>query len=211
VIATTPGVAPYFDLSFQHSSPAVLRRMRRFGSTADFLDLCDRIRALAPEAGIRSNVIVGFPGETEDDVAELEEFLTGARLDAVGVFGYSDEDGTEAAGYDGKVPAEEVAARVSRIAALVDELMTQRAEDRVGTEVTVLVEQGEDDDFECTGRAAHQAPEVDGECVLERGSGLEPGELVRCVVTGTEGADLLVAPREVLARHGGDLVAAGAP
>ena len=63
-------------------------------------------------------MIVGFPGETEDDVAELEAFLEGARLDAVGVFGYSDEDGTEAAGYDGKVPAEEIAARVARIAAL---------------------------------------------------------------------------------------------
>ena len=210
VIATTPGVAPYFDLSFQHASPAVLRRMRRFGSTAQFLDLCDRIRALAPEAGIRSNVIVGFPGETEDDVAELEEFLTSARLDAVGVFGYSDEDGTEAAGYDGKVPAEEVAARVSRIAALVDELMTQRAEDRIGTEVTVLVEQAEDDDFECTGRAAHQAPEVDGECVLERGSGLEAGDLVRCVVVGTEGADLQVSPREVLPRRAAALAGAGA-
>ena len=209
-IATTPGVAPYFDLSFQHSSAAVLRRMRRFGSTTQFLDLCDRIRALAPAAGIRSNVIVGFPGETDDDVAELEEFLTAARLDAVGVFGYSDEEGTEAAGYDGKVPAEEVAARVSRIAALVDELMAQRAEDRVGTEVTVLVEQAEDDDFECTGRAEHQAPEVDGECVLERGSGLQTGDLVRCVVTGTEGADLQVAPREVLPRRGAGLVGAGA-
>ena len=73
--------------------------MRRFGSRADFLALCARIRALAPEAGIRSNVIVGFPGETEQDLAELEAFLTEARLDAVGVFGYSDEDGTEAAGY----------------------------------------------------------------------------------------------------------------
>src|SRR6185312_866438 len=187
----------------------VLRRMRRFGSTTQFLDLCDRIRALAPEAGIRSNVIVGFPGETDDDVAELEEFLTAARLDAVGVFGYSDEEGTEAAGYDGKVLPEEVAARVSRITALVDELMAQRAEDRVGTEVTVLVEQEEDDDFECTGRAAHQAPEVDGECVLERGSGVQPGELVRCVVTGTEGADLLVAVREVLSRPAADLAAAG--
>jgi ribosomal protein S12 methylthiotransferase RimO len=196
VIATTPGVAPYFDLSFQHGSAAVLRRMRRFGSRTDFLDLCERIRALAPEAGIRSNVIVGFPGETEDDLAELEAFLTGARLDAVGVFGYSDEDGTEAAGYDGKLPADEVAARVSRISELVDELMAQRAEDRVGTEVTVLIEQAEDEDFECTGRAAHQAPEVDGECVVERGSGLRAGELVRAVVVGTEGADLLVSPRE---------------
>ncbi len=200
VLATTPGVAPYFDLSFQHASATVLRRMRRFGSRTDFLDLCERIRALAPEAGIRSNVIVGFPGETEEDVAELEAFLTGARLDAVGVFGYSDEDGTEAEHYDGKIPAEEITARVSRITALAEELMAQRAEDRVGTEVDVLVESAEDDDFECTGRAAHQAPEVDGECVLERGSGLAVGDLVRAVVVGTEGTDLVVSARELLPR-----------
>lgn len=195
-IAGTPGVAPYFDLSFQHASAAVLRRMRRFGSRTDFLDLIGRIRAQAPEAGIRSNFIVGFPGETEEDVAELEAFLTEGRLDAVGVFGYSDEDGTEAAGYDGKLGPEVVAARVARISALADELMAQRAEDRVGTEVEVLIEAAEDEDMECTGRAAHQAPEVDGECVLERGSGLAVGDLVRAVVVGTEGADLLVSPRE---------------
>jgi ribosomal protein S12 methylthiotransferase len=208
-IARTPGVAPYFDLSFQHASPAVLRRMRRFGSRADFLDLCERIRAIAPEAGIRSNVIVGFPGETEEDLAELEAFLTGARLDAVGVFGYSDEDGTEAAGYAGKLAPEVVAERVARISALADELMAQRAEDRVGTEVEVLVEAAEDEDMECTGRAAHQAPEVDGECVLERGSGLVAGELVRAVVVGTEGADLLVSPRERIERSGLVPAAAG--
>jgi ribosomal protein S12 methylthiotransferase len=86
--------------------------------------------------------------------------------------------------------------------------MSQRAEDRIGTEVTVLVEAEEDEDFECTGRAAHQAPEVDGECVLERGSGLRVGDLVRAVVVGTEGADLVVSPRETVARH--TLVAAGA-
>jgi ribosomal protein S12 methylthiotransferase len=204
VIATTPGVAPYFDLSFQHASPSVLRRMRRFGSREDFLDLCARIRELAPEAGIRSNVIVGFPGETEDDLAELEAFLQGARLDAVGVFGYSDEDGTEAAGYDGKLPTEEIAARVERITSLTQELMAQRAEDRVGTEVTVLVEAapyaGADEDVECIGRAAHQAPEVDGECVVERGSGRCVGDMVRAVVVGSEGADLMVAPGEAVPR-----------
>ncbi len=198
VIATTPGVAPYFDLSFQHASATVLRRMRRFGSRTDFLDLCARVRALAPEAGLRSNFIVGFPGETEDDVAELEAFLTGARLDAVGVFGYSDEDGTEAATLDGHLDAEVVAERVARISALADELMNQRAEDRVGTEVEVLVEVAEDEDFECTGRAAHQAPDVDGECVFERGSGLAVGDLVRAVVVGTEGADLVVRARELV-------------
>ncbi|MDN5859709.1 MAG: 30S ribosomal protein S12 methylthiotransferase RimO [Pseudonocardia sp.] len=204
-IATTPGVAPYFDLSFQHASPAVLRRMRRFGSRADFLDLCARIRELNPEAGIRSNVIVGFPGETEDDLAELEEFLSQARLDAVGVFGYSDEDGTEAAGYDGKVDQETVAERVERITALADELINQRAEEREGTEVTVLVEGAcAPDGGEAVGRAAHQAPEVDGEAILVDAelpvTRLRVGDLVRAVVTGSAGADLVVEPTEFVPR-----------
>ncbi|HEY0805983.1 MAG TPA: radical SAM protein, partial [Pseudonocardiaceae bacterium] len=103
-IATTPGVADYFDLSFQHASEPVLRRMRRFGSTESFLGLIAQIRALRPDAGIRTNVIVGFPGETEDDVAELERFLVAARLDVTGVFGYSDEDGTEAETLPDKLP-----------------------------------------------------------------------------------------------------------
>ena len=97
-VVTIPGVAPYFDLSFQHASRAVLRRMRRFGSADLFLDLIQTIRDKCPGAGIRSNVIVGFPGETESDLGTLESFLVAARLDVVGVFGYSDEDGTEAAG-----------------------------------------------------------------------------------------------------------------
>ena len=205
-IATTPGVAPYFDLSFQHASANVLRRMRRFGSARDFLALCDRIRRLAPEAGIRSNVIVGFPGETEEDLVELENFLSAARLDAIGVFAYSDEEGTEAAGYPGKVPPDEIAERVSRISALVDELVAQRAEERIGSEVDVLVETVEDDDPDgspCVGRAAHQAPEVDGECIIEDASGLAVGDLVRCVVVGSEGADLVVSPRELIPRRSG--------
>ena len=89
--------------------------MRRFGDTERFLSWSATVRAAAPTAGIRSNVIVGFPGETEDDLAELERFLTEARLDVVGVFGYSDEDGTEAATLDGKLPEDVVAARVERV------------------------------------------------------------------------------------------------
>jgi ribosomal protein S12 methylthiotransferase len=203
VIAGTDGVAPYFDLSFQHASEPVLRRMRRFGSVDAFLELCARIRALAPEAGIRSNVIVGFPGETEADLAELERFLTEARLDAVGVFGYSDEDGTEAADYPDKVPAGEIIERVSRVSRLAEELTNQRAEDRIGTTVSVLVEELGDAaavGFDAVGagepvgvgRAAHQAPDVDGECVLT-GGGWTPGELVDAVVLDAEGVDLVVA------------------
>ncbi|PRX51116.1 SSU ribosomal protein S12P methylthiotransferase [Prauserella shujinwangii] len=192
-IATTPGVAPYFDLSFQHASETVLRRMRRFGSTGSFLALIEQIRALEPAAGIRTNVIVGFPGETEADVAELERFLTAARLDAVGVFGYSDEDGTEAESLPGKVDPDTIAERVTRVSSLVEELTAQRAEDRVGEHVDVLVESvqtGQD----CTGRAAHQAPEVDGECVVLDTGERAVGELVRCEVVASEGVDLIVRP-----------------
>ncbi|WP_137815836.1 30S ribosomal protein S12 methylthiotransferase RimO [Gandjariella thermophila] len=201
-IATTPGVADYFDLSFQHASAAVLRRMRRFGSNESFLALIEQIRELSPAAGIRTNVIVGFPGETEEDLAELERFLTAARMDAVGVFGYSDEDGTEAEGFDGKLDADTVAERVGRISALVEELTAQRAEDRVGEDVVVLVERAESADTDCAGRAAHQGPDVDGECVLTDGAGLAVGDLVRCRVDAAEGVDLVVSPLEVLPRGG---------
>jgi ribosomal protein S12 methylthiotransferase len=193
VIATTPGVADYFDLSFQHSSETVLRRMRRFGSTDSFLALTEQIRKFSPEAGIRTNVIVGFPGETEQDLAELERFLIGARMDAVGVFGYSDEDGTEAETFDDKLDEDVVNQRVSRISSLVEELTTQRAEDRIGTFVNVLVE---DDGDEPTGRAAHQAPEVDGECILVDADGCEIGEFLRCEVIDSAGVDLIVRPVE---------------
>jgi ribosomal protein S12 methylthiotransferase RimO len=185
-IATTPGVAPYFDLSFQHASPAVLRRMKRFGSTEAFLELLERVRELAPDAGARSNVIVGFPGETEQDVAELLRFLAAARLDAIGVFGYSDEDGTAAAGFDGKLDGDEIAARVSEVAAIADELVSQRAEERIGSRVEVLVE----DRDERSGRAAHQGPDVDGSVRLLGGSP-DRGSLVPARIVSSDGADLV--------------------
>jgi ribosomal protein S12 methylthiotransferase len=186
-IATTPGVAPYFDLSFQHASATVLRRMRRFGDPESFLALLARIRELSPLAGVRSNVIVGFPGETEADLETLCDFLTAARLDVTGVFGYSDEDGTEAASYDGKLDDDEVRARTEHVTALVEELVSQRAEERVGETVEVLVEAVEDG--EVRGRAAHQGPEVDGETHLI-GSSAAVGDLVTAEVVASEGADL---------------------
>lgn len=140
VLTSTPKVAPYFDLSFQHSAPGVLRAMRRFGDTERFLELLATIRSKAPEAGVRSNFIVGFPGESEADLEELERFLGAARLDAIGVFGYSDEEGTEAAGYEGKLDEDVVAERLARVSRLAEELTAQRAEERLGSTVHVLVE-----------------------------------------------------------------------
>ncbi|MQA02063.1 MAG: 30S ribosomal protein S12 methylthiotransferase RimO [Streptosporangiales bacterium] len=188
VMTATSGVAPYFDLSFQHASGPVLRRMRRFGDGEQFLDLLGQIRARAPLAGVRTNVIVGFPGETEADVAALEEFLGAARLDAVGVFGYSDEDGTEAAGHDGKLPQQVVDERVERVTQLVDELVAQRAEERIGEQVDVLVESVAVGIAE--GCAAHQGPEVDGATSVRVPATVRVGDLVTASVVASDGVDL---------------------
>jgi ribosomal protein S12 methylthiotransferase RimO len=199
VIAATPGVAPYFDLSFQHASGRVLRSMRRFGDRERFLALLDQIREQSPQAGVRSNFIVGFPGETAADLAELEAFLSHAGLDAIGIFGYSDEDGTEAASLPGQLDEAEVSRRVEEFAALADELMAQRAESRLGETLDVLIEEEAEDGPEGSylGRAAHQAPEVDGVTTVTSGVPLAAGDMVRAVVTGSEGVDLIadVKPR----------------
>jgi ribosomal protein S12 methylthiotransferase len=189
VMTSTPGVAPYFDLSFQHASGPVLRSMRRFGDRERFLALLDQIRAITPEAGVRSNFIVGFPGETAEDLHELEQFLNSARLDAIGIFGYSDEDGTEAESLRGKLDEDEIARRVEEFADLAEELMAQRAADRIGKSVDVLIEE-ELEDGRYEGRAAHQAPEVDGMVTVTSAAPLAVGDLVRAVVTGSEGVDL---------------------
>ncbi|MDT0397963.1 MULTISPECIES: 30S ribosomal protein S12 methylthiotransferase RimO [Streptomyces] len=193
VLTSTPKVAPYFDLSFQHSAPDVLRSMRRFGDTDRFLELLDTIRSKAPQAGVRSNFIVGFPGESEADFAELERFLNHARLDAIGVFGYSDEEGTEAATYDRKLDEEVVAERLAQVSRLAEELVSQRAEERLGETVHVLVE-SVDETEGVYGRGAHQAPETDGQVLLTSGEGLTVGRMVEAKVVGTEGVDLVAEP-----------------
>ena len=197
VIASTPGVAPYFDLSFQHASGRVLRAMRRFGDRERFLGLLDQIREQSPQAGVRSNFIVGFPGETVADLTELELFLSHAGLDAIGIFGYSDEDGTEAASLPGQLDQAEISRRVEEFAGLADELMAQRAESRLGETLDVLIEEESDDDSADSlrgrylGRAAHQAPEVDGVTTVTSAAPLAAGDMVRAVVTGSEGVDLI--------------------
>lgn len=179
-------VAPYFDLSFQHSSKSVLRAMRRFGGTEEFLHLINQIRALAPEAGIRSNFIVGFPGESEADFTELCQFIESAQLDAVGVFGYSDEDGTEALTMENKLSEEVVAERVAQLSTIADFAVSTRATGRIGESVEVLI----DDPELQEGRAAFQGPEVDG-TVAFIGSNFKAGDWVRAVITESAGADLI--------------------
>ncbi|WP_238176082.1 radical SAM protein, partial [Kribbella albertanoniae] len=217
-MTSTPGVVPYFDLSFQHASGPLLRRMRRFGDSERFLELIAQVRAAAPAAGIRSNVIVGFPGETEEDVDILCDFLSRAGLDAIGVFGYSDEDGTEAETYDGKLDEDTIAARLDRVTRLAEDLTSARAESRIGELVEVLVESLDTAETETPdsasattdaahagtsgdavvagqsgeGRAAHQGPEVDGSTTLVGlPEGVRIGDLVSAKVVGSDGVDLI--------------------
>jgi len=206
VMTSTTGVAPYFDLSFQHASGRILRAMRRFGDGPRFCALLDQIRERCPQAGIRSNFIVGFPGETPEDVAELERFLGDARLDAIGIFGYSDEDGTEAESLDGHVDPAEVTRRADELSDLAEELMAQRAAERCGETVAVLIEERlEPGRYQ--GRAGHQAPEVDGVTAVRSPAPLSVGETVSAVVVGSEGVDLVA--EALLSAPAGGLSQAG--
>ena len=189
VIANTPGLVPYFDLSFQHASNAVLRRMKRFGGTDSFLDLLSAIRMHNPLAGARTNVIVGFPGETEADLEELISFIEGAQLDAVGVFAYSDEDGTAAVDLPDHLPEHEVQARFEAVSKVALRVSESSALKRIGQSVTVLIEESGN-----LGRAEHQGPEVDGSTTIVSEQEFKVGDFVTAVVTATDGVDLLAKP-----------------
>jgi ribosomal protein S12 methylthiotransferase len=185
-MAGNEAIADYFDLSLQHASRPLLRAMKRPGDGARHMALVDDIRAAAPEAALRSSFIVGFPGETEDHVEELAEFLEAARLDWAGFFPFSAEEGTPAALLPGRPDHEEQVERLRHLQAIQDEITTQRNLEQTGRVLDVLVDQVEDGTS--VGRSYREAPEIDGVVVLDSGS---PGEWVRARVTGGYGTDLV--------------------
>jgi ribosomal protein S12 methylthiotransferase len=197
-MAGNPKVASYFDLSLQHVSHDVLTRMARSGSPERFLELVSRIRALDPDAVFRSNFILGFPGETDDDVAALERFLHDARLDWVGLFPFSVEDGTPSAEMDGQVDPDEAAARVEHVASVQERLADESARRFVGRRLDVTVEEVVETGglLELTaGRSYREAPETDGEVRLVDVDGapvaLPLGRTVTAEVVAADGVDLV--------------------
>lgn len=168
VMTSDPKVAPYFDLSLQHVSGGLLRRMKRPGNTEKHLSLIDRIRGLEPEAALRSSFIVGFPGETDDDVEMLADFLAEATLDWAGFFPYSAEPGTPAATMGDQVPRELAMERLRHLSRIQDELTEERNSSWVGRTDRVLIDQVEDG--VPVGRSHRQAPEIDGVVRLDRGN-----------------------------------------
>ncbi len=193
-MVATEKVVPYFDISFQHASGTLLRRMRRFGDAEKFLHLITQIRALNPESGIRSNFIVGFPGETEQEYQDLVDFINAAGLDAIGIFPYSDEDNTEALKLENKVDLDLIQSRTNQLTTMAEELVNQRAAERIGQKVRVLIEDEETQE----GRAEHQGPEVDSTTFISTPgrptSGYKVGQYVEAVVVDVAGADLVAQP-----------------
>lgn len=181
---------PYFDLSLQHASDPLLKRMRRWGSGDRFLAMIEGIRRREPAAAFRSSFIVGFPGETETDHETLLGFLDAAGLDWAGLFPFSPEDGTPAAGMDGTVDGDVVKERLDELSVLQDR-HTQAARDAlVGTSVEVLVDGKEG--AVTIGRTHREAPEIDGVVRLAGADpGLSPGAIVTAEVISAEGPDLV--------------------
>ena len=173
---------PYFDLSLQHVSPPLLRRMRRWGDGERFLDRIEAIRRREPDAAFRSNFIVGYPGETEEDHDALLEFVEEAQLDWCGFFRYSEEAGTYAAGLDGAVAPDLVDERLGELTERQDAITAARRLELVGRDVEVLV------DRPGTGRGHREAPEIDG--VVGVPDDLEPGTFHTVRVTDALGPDL---------------------
>lgn len=173
---------PYFDLSLQHVSPPLVRRMRRWGNGDKFLRRIDDIRAREPEAAFRSNFIVGYPGETEDDHDALLRFVEEAQVDWCGFFAYSPEAGTYAADLDGQVDEALVADRLAELRELQDEITARKRDELIGATVEVLV------DTPGTARSHREAPEIDGIIVVP--DHLPAGTLATLTVTGAQGPDL---------------------
>jgi ribosomal protein S12 methylthiotransferase len=177
---------PYFDLSLQHVSAPLLRRMRRFGNGERFLERITAIRRREPEAAFRSNFIVGYPGETEHDHDRLLEFVEVAQLDWCGFFAYSREDGTYAADLDGEVPSTLVSERLAELRELQDGITARRRDELVGREVEVLV------DEPGAGRTHREAPEIDG--IVQVPPHLTPGTFATVEVVDALGPDLVAEP-----------------
>lgn len=178
---------PYFDLSLQHVSRPLLARMRRWGDGERFLARIADIRRREPGAAFRSNFIVGYPGETEEDHDELLAFVREARLDWCGFFRYSEEVGTPAAGLPGRVDAQLVSERMAELGELQDAITAGRRTDLIGSQVEVLV------DTPGTGRSFREAPEIDG--VIAVPTDLEAGTFATLTVADSIGPDLVAVDR----------------
>ncbi|HXR75535.1 MAG TPA: 30S ribosomal protein S12 methylthiotransferase RimO [Bryobacteraceae bacterium] len=193
-IAEHEALVKYIDIPLQHASAPVLKRMKRGAHGDIFLKLIERIRATIPGVAIRTSMIVGFPGENEQDFEELCGFIEAARFDRLGVFSYSDEETSHSYYLDGKIDARTIYNRKRKLMSLQRKISRVRNKSLIGREFPVLVEGiSKETDLLWEGRVATQAPEIDGVCLINDFGGAEPrpGEMRRIRITEAHDYDLI--------------------
>jgi ribosomal protein S12 methylthiotransferase len=186
-------VLPYLDIPFQHASPNVLRSMRRPANDAKVLQRIRSWREQVPDLAIRSSFVVGFPGETEEDVAYLLAWLEEAQLDRVGAFKFEAVEGAPATAMDNQVPEDTKEERYERVMALSARISAEKLARKVGTDIDVLID-AVDDEGGATGRSKADAPEIDGEVHLRDAGGLAAGDIVQVRVEDADEHDLYGVP-----------------
>jgi ribosomal protein S12 methylthiotransferase len=197
-MAESEKVCKYIDLPLQHASADVLRRMRRPGNRETYDKLLARIRRIVPDVTLRTTFIVGFPGETEQDVDALLDFVRDTQFDHVGVFTYSHEEGTRAFDLVDDVPVADKQARRDRVMKLQKQIVATKLKGRKGDTVRVMVDgPSADSDLVFQGRLEGQAPDIDAVVYFDEGDPetLIPGALVEATITGARGYDLIATPK----------------
>jgi len=200
-IARHDNIAKYLDVPLQHASAAVLKRMKRGGSGEIFLKMIEKARSIVPDLVVRTTFIVGFPGETDEDFAQLEDFVREAKIDWLGAFPYSDEEGSAAFDLDAKVPKRTIESRRKRLMKLQQKISAEKQSHWVGREMDLLVEGVSDEhDLLWQGRTMLHAPEIDGKVLInDFGTDadgtprdiLVPGTFYRCEITESHHYDVV--------------------
>jgi len=194
-IARHDNIAKYLDVPLQHASPAVLKRMKRGGSGEIFLKMIEKARSIVPDLVVRTTFIVGFPGETEADFNLLEDFVREAKIDWLGAFPYSDEEGSPAFDLDAKLPKRTIESRRKRLMKLQQKISAERQQNWVGREFDLLVEGvSEEHDLLWQGRTMLHAPEIDGKVLINDfgpHETLVPGTFYRCEITESHHYDVV--------------------
>ena len=191
VMKEEPKICHYLDLPIQHASDKILRRMGRRTSKQQLIDIITKLRREIPDIVLRTSLITGFPGETEEDHQELMEFVDEIEFDRLGVFTYSPEEGTPAETMEGQVPEEVKEARRDEIMELQQEISFDKGNDRIGQEVLVMIEGKVSGESAYIGRTYGDAPKVDGYIFVQTGELLVTGDFAKVTVTGALEYDLI--------------------
>ena len=183
VMSQRPNVCNYLDIALQHISDPVLKAMRRHITRRQTIDLLDEIRARVPGIHLRTTLMTGFPGETEEQFDELMEFVAEQRFERMGAFAYCEEEGTYSAlNYPDNVPADVKQERLDRLMALQEQISQEIQNEKIGRTLRVMIDREEPDYF--VGRTEWDSPEVDPEVLIAKHPSLHPGEFASVEITG---------------------------